>query len=69
MLSSILRFRHGSDFVLPSLLAFLSPSCLEAQAKLATIKLFVSVILDVSKSLNTLYTLWTVEFNLLKSTF
>ena len=69
ILSSILRFHHGSDFLLPSLLAFLSPSCLETQADLATIRLLASVILDVSKNLNTLLTLRTAVFNLLESTF
>ena len=64
-MSSILRFHYGFDFVLPSLLAFLGPSCLETQTELATIRLFFSVILDVS---NTLFTLRTAPFNLLKST-
>ena len=62
MLYLILHFHHCSDFVLSSLLAFLSPSCLETQIELATIRLFVSVILDVSKNLNTLFTLWTTAF-------
>ena len=44
MLSSILRFHHGSDYVLLSLLDFLSPSCLETQTELATKRLFVSEI-------------------------
>ena len=56
MLSSILRFHHGFDFVLPSILAFLSRICLETQTELATIRLFVSVILDVPKNLNTVFT-------------
>ena len=62
MLSSILRFHHGPDFVLPSLLAFLS---LEMQTELPTIRLFVSVILDVLKNFNTLFTLWNAAFNIL----
>ena len=52
-----------------SLLAFLSPSCLETQTKQAAIRLFVSVILDVLKNLNTLFTFRTAAFNLIKSTF
>ena len=69
MLSLILHFQHGSDFVLLSLLAFLSPNCLETKTELAIIRLLVSVISDVSKNLNTLFTLQTAAFNLLKSTF
>ena len=73
MLSSILSFHYGSDLVLPSLSAFLSPGCLETQTVLATIKLFVSAVMfvsvDVSNNLNTLFTLLTAAFNLLNSTF
>ena len=66
ILSSILRFHHGSDFVLPSPLAFLFRSCLETQTELGTIRLFQSVLLDVLKNIHTLFTLRTAAFNILR---
>ena len=56
-------------FLINSKEACLGPSYLETQTELPTIRLFVSVILDVSKNLNTWFTLLTAAFNLLKSTF
>ena len=56
-------------FLINSREACLGPSYLETQTELPTIRLFVSVILDVSKNLNTWFTLLTAAFNLLKSTF
>ena len=69
MLFRILRFHHGSDFVLPSLLAFMSLNCLENQTVLGTIRLFDSLMFDILKNLKTVFTFRTAAFNLLKSTF